>query len=610
MRSFTAILIAVVAAWPSFVLANGTIELVVVSGADAPAEDGTLETFGVPLLNAGGKAAFSATLSGTDGGDATNMGVFLGDGDGLVEIVRKGDPEVSGTDDFVSFSRLLLDDADQVAFQAILNDGSPMAVDHQGIFIGSGGVLTQIAREGVDAPDTSGTNGTFALFFAGMSLNASGGVAFQSFIDGTLAAPADESGIFLSNGSSITQIVRAGGDAPVSPESFGTIAIGPVVNDAGQVAFKSLLRDTSGGLDDDEGLFRGDGSSIVEMVREGQSAAGNGSFGGAGNAFSGYALNSSGDVTFIGRASGTNNGSSDDEGIFQTDGNTLIELIRENDASPDGNGQLSSFSTFVANNQGQVALAGNLRNTSGLTFDDRGVFRADGDTLDLVAREGQPAPTAIASDGSFSRFNSLAINDAGQVAIDADLRDTSDGSQNNRGIFLLDDDRGLVPVVRKGDSLASSTIIQIDFAGRVSLSEDTSTGLNDDGQVAFRFNLQNGNQGIGIFTLDPLPENTGDFNGDGIINAADYIVWRNTFDTAVAAGTGADASGNGLIDQDDYDIWKMNFGMAVGSGSISFTLSEAIPEPGSLVLVLLAGVAGVAGVGRGRLVGRGIQTAR
>jgi hypothetical protein len=128
--------------------------------------------------------------------------------------------------------------------------------------------------------------------------------------------------------------------------------------------------------------------------------------------------------------------------------------------------------------------------------------------------------------------------------------------------------------------------------------------------VAFRFNLQNGNQGIGIFTLDPLPENTGDFNGDGIINAADYIVWRNTFDTAVAAGTGADASGNGLIDQDDYDIWKMNFGMAVGSGSISFTLSEAIPEPGSLVLVLLAGVAGVAGVGRGRLVGRGIQTAR
>jgi hypothetical protein len=61
----------------------------------------------------------------------------------------------------------------------------------------------------------------------------------------------------------------------------------------------------------------------------------------------------------------------------------------------------------------------------------------------------------------------------------------------------------------------------------------------------------------------------GDYNLDGRVNSADYIVWRNSFGKNVLPQAGADGSGNGLVDEDDYDLWKQNFGNSIqnmGSG--------------------------------------------
>jgi hypothetical protein len=75
-------------------------------------------------------------------------------------------------------------------------------------------------------------------------------------------------------------------------------------------------------------------------------------------------------------------------------------------------------------------------------------------------------------------------------------------------------------------------------------------------------------------------EPNGDFNGDGIVDAADYVVWRKT------PGTPA-----------DYDVWKTTFGENVGGGS---NASTAVPEPAAWLLASL-GLAFVAG---GRRIGR------
>jgi phospholipase/lecithinase/hemolysin len=64
--------------------------------------------------------------------------------------------------------------------------------------------------------------------------------------------------------------------------------------------------------------------------------------------------------------------------------------------------------------------------------------------------------------------------------------------------------------------------------------------------------------------LDPLP---GDFNQDGTVDAADYVVWRDGLGTTYT--------------QDDYELWRANFGKTPAlSGSVS---SDSVPEAGTLV---------------------------
>jgi hypothetical protein len=86
------------------------------------------------------------------------------------------------------------------------------------------------------------------------------------------------------------------------------------------------------------------------------------------------------------------------------------------------------------------------------------------------------------------------------------------------------------------------------------------------------------------------PSPTGDYNGNGRIDAADYVAWRNTSGQAASpAGSGADGNANGTIDAGDYTYWRARFGNAVGglaSGKVS--VAAAVPEPTTISLVLVA----------------------
>jgi hypothetical protein len=60
----------------------------------------------------------------------------------------------------------------------------------------------------------------------------------------------------------------------------------------------------------------------------------------------------------------------------------------------------------------------------------------------------------------------------------------------------------------------------------------------------------------------------GDYNGNGVVEAADYVAWRKN-----PANFGGTPAG--------YNTWRANFGRTAGSGSAS---RGAIPEPGTGVL--------------------------
>jgi hypothetical protein len=90
----------------------------------------------------------------------------------------------------------------------------------------------------------------------------------------------------------------------------------------------------------------------------------------------------------------------------------------------------------------------------------------------------------------------------------------------------------------------------------------------------------------GTFLLTAVPDSLpGDFNQDGSVDAADFVVWRDGLGTVYM--------------QQHYDEWRAHFGEPTGSSAAGYSVaastapsSAAVPESSALVLFLLGVLAG------------------
>jgi hypothetical protein len=79
----------------------------------------------------------------------------------------------------------------------------------------------------------------------------------------------------------------------------------------------------------------------------------------------------------------------------------------------------------------------------------------------------------------------------------------------------------------------------------------------------------------------------GDYNQNGTVDAADYVLWRDTLhQPATPAGSGADGDQSGTIDMADYDLWRQRLGNAAAMTGAS-PQTPSIPEPATAVLICL-----------------------
>jgi hypothetical protein len=128
-----------------------------------------------------------------------------------------------------------------------------------------------------------------------------------------------------------------------------------------------------------------------------------------------------------------------------------------------------------------------------------------------------------------------------------------------------------------GLRLVTSTSASVGYGGEPGSANGHASfvlGLPTSGPVA---NLPEG------YTLNSLsghivnnqfvaPDLFGDYNGDGTVDAADYVFWRKTGGSS-----------------QDYNIWRAHFGKTTVSGAANdSTASSGTPEPTSLALLLLA----------------------
>jgi hypothetical protein len=87
------------------------------------------------------------------------------------------------------------------------------------------------------------------------------------------------------------------------------------------------------------------------------------------------------------------------------------------------------------------------------------------------------------------------------------------------------------------------------------------------------------------FEISPLPSPppvVGDYNGNGIVDTADYVVWRKTVGTSWLI---ADGFPDGEVDERDYAVWWNRIGESDSGAGGSNAL---VPEPSSLLLLFMA----------------------
>jgi hypothetical protein len=84
------------------------------------------------------------------------------------------------------------------------------------------------------------------------------------------------------------------------------------------------------------------------------------------------------------------------------------------------------------------------------------------------------------------------------------------------------------------------------------------------------------------------PRLAGDYNRNGVVDAADYVVWRKTVRRS-GYGLAADGDGNLFVDADDYAYWKVRFGLTpalatAASGTLPY---DIIPEPTTAAMLMV-----------------------
>jgi T5SS/PEP-CTERM-associated repeat protein len=81
--------------------------------------------------------------------------------------------------------------------------------------------------------------------------------------------------------------------------------------------------------------------------------------------------------------------------------------------------------------------------------------------------------------------------------------------------------------------------------------------------------------------LNVVSAPAGDYNVDGVVDAADYVVWRRSAGQS-GSNLAADGNNDGVVDTSDYNFWRSRIGHVTGN-SAGPRLAASIPEPATYI---------------------------
>ena len=223
--------------------------------------------------------------------------------------------------------------------------------------------------------------------------------------------------------------------------------------------------------------------------------------------------------------------------------------------------QLDAITFKIAVNQGEI-LDGAVMNiyitkdTNGDGIPDTSVTSQAFDTSGLDFATGDYV-TFDFNDATQQAMGILAANTT--YAVELDFASSGTGFYGDRQIFF--------DTNRSGDVYSDGRLIFADNPATVPTHSLAGQDLD------FHFYVQGQ-------VMQSVP---GDYNGNGIVDATDYTVWRDTLGSTTDFR--ADGDGNHLVNANDYTFWKTRFGNISGSGSL--TAANNVPEPTCFALWLV-----------------------
>ncbi len=264
----------------------------------------------------------------------------------------------------------------------------------------------------------------------------------------------------------------------------------------------------------------------------------------------------------------------DDVIVYGAVGTEGTAVLQEN-ATPIGDG------VFDTAWLGTLASNGDWYVLGGLTNGDHVAIKNG----DLLAKAGDIAPNGYAYDDNAA--GAIDGNSNGNYIWVWDTENPDPGADellvyNNTTALLT---QGETISLDFGDDLMDVVVEEFGFvAARLSDSgwvyamvSFSDTDDNFLGPAFIRFMVDQGS------TVLP-----GDYNLDGIVNLADYTIWRNNLGApGETLGAGRDPNVTGAVNAQDYDWWKANFGATTANNPTP--LAMRVPEPTALSLLLAGG---------------------
>ncbi|WP_425399799.1 LamG-like jellyroll fold domain-containing protein [Aeoliella sp.] len=208
---------------------------------------------------------------------------------------------------------------------------------------------------------------------------------------------------------------------------------------------------------------------------------------------------------------------------------------------------------------------------------------------------------SLTGDSTFSGSTTVA---AGVLELDGAIPATSvalGATLSGRGqiggnLDLLTGANLAVEVAETSDLLEVDGTASLDGVLWVSIDPNYTPELNDTFTVLSASSLTNnltlGGPDGSLFSLvastateivlTAVSGLAGDYNNDGLVNLADYTVWRNSL--GAAPGVLLNDSNGGAIGPAQYATWKANFGASLASSASSS--AAQVPEPAACAILL------------------------